>query len=242
MSVNVDIKYNGASIASLSNQASVGINYDGETLATLSSAGTKTLLCDGKLMATDVQIGSKVLNCAGKIMGGNIEVIATDAAFYLIQNGTAKVAFSANNVPNSSSYAKRNPTVGTATNAITLNQPTKSSGNGYGGSYATSGTVNLTGYSKLTIEYDITTTGTVNDAIKTRVVLYAHRSSSLPAYQNQATFNSGKEYKARVTSTEQSITLNLSGTLSAMMVGIGVNNMNINIAGTVSVKNVYAHN
>lgn len=95
MAINVDVAYNGNTIATLENVASAPITYGGNTIATLSDAGTKTLTCAGKMMSTDVVIGSKTLNCAGKVMASDILVTAESASteLYLIKNGIVQSGF-----------------------------------------------------------------------------------------------------------------------------------------------------
>lgn len=267
MAINVDVTYNGNSIATLENVASAPITYNGNTIATLTDAGTKTLSCAGKMMATDVAIGGKTLSCAGKIMASDVLLTSTvvDTKLYLIKGNPIDLCTDVtrtwiqSNIRWSnqwSSQTRQNPTINTSGTYLTIRNGTSStSGSGvYVGAYQagatsagspTGGLYNdLTGYSKLVLKYDLTTTGSVSDYRKFMVGLYATTtamSSSWYVLQYADDVIASTPVKAGVTLTDQTLTLNLTKGGGYMLVGICANeHSNRGVVGTITVKELYA--
>lgn len=266
MAINLDVTYDGNTIATLENQASVPIIYNNATIATLSAAGTNTIACANKLMATDLIIGDKTLACAGKVMSSNIGLTATAASTRLYLFGgdpideclsvTRKWAASSIRYTSEGNATQNTPTISTDSTGKyrTVRNGTSSSGsNMLQGAYVAGETTSqgavlgmitdLTGYSKIVLEYDLVTTGTNSDYRKFQVHLFASKSWCWASqYQTNATNKvTSSLYKAGVTLTDQKLELPISNTGGYVQVGIGVNERtNRGVIGTVTIKALYA--
>lgn len=267
MSINVDVSYNGNTIATLSDQISVPVTYGGNTIVTINSAGIKTLGCANKYMSTNVGIGSSILNCSGKIMSTDIVLTATEAdtKLYLIKGNPIDLCtdvtrtWISSNIRWSNKWSgqyRNAPSISTSGDYITITNGTTSTNttNIYVGAYQagasnagtpTGGLYNdLTGYTKLVLKYDLTTTGSVSDYRKFMVALYATTTAMSSAWyvlQYADDVVSSTPIKAGVTLTDQTLTLDLSKNGGYMLVGICANEQsNPGVRGTITVKELYA--
>ena len=157
---------------------------------------------------------------------------------YLIKNGVKQITFTGNTIIESNAnYNARAPEESTSGGYLTLTQP-KTNPNRRSGSYATSSSVDVSDYNLLVLEYDITTNSNSGSAYSFVTALYANSGSSLPNYQDNATYCQKDWYQGPVTQTGKSISINVSS-LSTAMIGIGLNCHNQDVGGTVTVNNLY---
>lgn len=256
MAINVDVAYNGNTIATLENVASAPITYGGNTIATLSDAGTKTLTCAGKMMSTDVVIGSKTLNCAGKVMSSNV-IITAESAFKELNilsgvtevNGSPWIMRTMRYNTSSTQYSL---TIDTSGTYLVVTNPSNTSNNQKSGAYcsANDNKINLTEYNNLVLEYDFEVKGTAPSSSVTRygwITLFASPNNMFASNTYQAT--GGMAYHIdsnNVNSsvngtkvTNQRLVLGIV-TGGSLVVAFGVNTKGNGVNGILTVKRLYA--